>query len=121
MKHRPNPLGRDGEELLPGAASTAEEEGGDDEEASHRFALGVPSRGGRLKVVADPFVSLARVRVRFVVVGVVMLLLLVMQVQVVLMVVLVVLVDERAVMVRGVGMLLRSDRGRGHTARRRAE
>ena len=41
----PDPLGGDGEELLPGAAPTSEEEGGDDEEARHRLAI--PARGGR--------------------------------------------------------------------------
>jgi len=60
----PDPLGRDGEELAPGAAPAAEEERGDDEEARHRLALGVSPRGGRAEVVADALVGLARVRVR---------------------------------------------------------
>src|SRR6267142_1909793 len=63
----PDPLGRAGEELLPGAAPSAEEEGGDDEEARHRLALGVTARGGRAQAVADALVRLGRVRVRLVV------------------------------------------------------
>ena len=63
----PDPLCRDGEELLPGPAPSAEEEGGDDEEARHRLALGVPARGGRAQAVADALVRLARVGVRLVV------------------------------------------------------
>lgn len=69
VQHGPNPLGRDGEELAPGAAPAAEEEGGDDEEARHRLAFGVTSSGGRTQILADALVDPARVCVRLVVQG----------------------------------------------------
>ena len=60
----PHPFRGDAQEMLPGAATTAEEERGDDEEAGHRFALRVAPLGGRVERLAYPLVGLARVRGR---------------------------------------------------------
>ena len=69
VEHVPHPLRRDGQEMLPGAAPTAEEERGNDEEARHRFALRVAPLGGRVEALAYPLVRFVRVQGRLVVQG----------------------------------------------------
>ena len=61
VEHIPNPVGCDGEEMLPGTVPAAEKEGGDDKETGHSLALRVAPCGGRVEILAYSLVGLVRI------------------------------------------------------------